>query len=84
MLDNEREDVEIEIEELAVQLSDMLNVALFFAGVKKENLKKAVDAYLDAIDEVFDEDDDSEMGQDEIITVINYLKRNSPKLFNAL
>ena len=83
MKDDEREYVEIEIEELATQLSDMLNVALFFAGVKKKNLKKAVDAYLDAIDEVFDEDDDSEMGQDEIISVINYLKRNSQELFES-
>ncbi len=83
MLDNEIQDVEIEIEELAMQLSDMLNAALFFAGVKKENLKKAVDAYIDAIDEVFDEDDDAEMGLDEIIAVINHIKRKKPKLFSS-
>ncbi|MFK5881848.1 MAG: hypothetical protein QM482_06505 [Sulfurospirillum sp.] len=83
MLDKDIQDIELEIEELAIQLTDMLNAALFFAGVKKENLKKAVDAYLDAIDEVFDEDDDSEMGLDEIITVINHIKRREPKLFNS-
>ncbi len=82
MQNSNMEEIEIEIEELALQLSDMLNVALFFAGVKKENLKKAVDAYLDTIDEVFDEDDDSEMGQEEIIMVINRMKKNQPKLFN--
>ncbi len=83
MLDKEIEDIEMEIEELAMQLSDMLNAALFFAGVKRENLKKAVDAYLDAIDEVFDEDDDGEMGLDEIITVINHIKKKKPKLFES-
>jgi len=83
MMDKEMEDVEMEIEELAMQLSDMLNAALFFAGVKKENLKKAVDAYIDAIDEVFDEDDESEMGLDEIIAVINHIKRKRPKLFSS-
>jgi hypothetical protein len=82
-MDKEMEDVEMEIEELAMQLSDMLNAALFFAGVKKENLKKAVDAYIDAIDEVFDEDDESEMGLDEIIAVINHIKRKRPKLFSS-
>jgi len=83
MLDNEIQDIEMEIEELAMQLSDMLNAALFFAGVKRENLKKAVDAYLDAIDDVFDEDDDGEMGLDEIITVINHIKKKKPKLFSS-
>ncbi len=81
MLDKNIEEIEIEIEELAMQLSDMLNAALFFAGVKKENLKKAVDIYLDTIDEVFDDDDDSEMGLEEIIIVINHIKRNHPELF---
>ncbi len=77
------QEIEMEIEELAIQLSDMLNAALFFAGVKKENLKKAVDIYLDSIDEIFDDDDDSEMGLDEIIIVINHMKRKNPELFNS-
>ncbi len=77
------QEIEMEIEELAIQLSDMLNAALFFAGVRKENLKKAVDIYLDSIDEIFDDDDDSEMGLDEIIIVINHMKRKNPELFNG-
>ena len=32
---------EFDVEELAMQLADMLHVALYFAGVKKENLEKA-------------------------------------------
>ncbi len=83
MQDIEMQEIEMEIEELAIQLSDMLNAALFFAGVKKENLKKAVDIYLDSIDEIFDDDDDSEMGLDEIIIVINHMKRKNPELFNS-
>ncbi len=81
MLDEEMKDIEIEIEELAIQLTDMLNVALYFAGVKKENLEKAVDTYVNAIDEVFEDDDDGEMGVDEIIAVIKHVKRNNPSLF---
>ncbi len=83
MLEKDIQEIEIEIEELAIQLSDMLNAALFFAGVKKENLKEAVDAYLDAIDEVFGEDDDGEMGLDEIITLINHIRDVKPQLFNS-
>lgn len=79
----ELEKAEIEIEELAMQLADMLGVALYFAGVKKENIPKAVDLYLQGLDEVFDdEDEDSEMGFEEIIQVIEHLQKSHPKLFH--
>ncbi|WP_331775889.1 hypothetical protein [Sulfurospirillum sp. 1612] len=81
MQDNEIQNIESEIEELAIQLTDMLNVALYFAGVKKEKLEEAVDAYVNAIDIVFKDDEDSEMGRDEIIKIIEYVKKNHPKLF---
>ncbi|MDD3324620.1 MAG: hypothetical protein PHN38_05830 [Sulfurospirillaceae bacterium] len=79
----ELEKAEAEIEELAMQLSDMLGAALYFAGAKKEDLQKAIDAYLQGLDEVLDdeEDDDSEMGLEEIIEVIEHIKRKNPKLF---
>jgi hypothetical protein len=81
-LKRELEQAEAEIEEMAMQLADMLGAALHFAGVKKEDLPKAVDLYLKGIDEVFeDEDEDAEMGFDEIVEVINYLKSKHPKLF---
>ncbi len=71
-----------EIEEMAMQLADMLGAALYFAGVKKEELPKAIDLYLKSIDEVFDDnDEDAEMGFDEIIEVIKYMKTKYSKLF---
>lgn len=83
-LQKELEQAEIEIEEMAMQLADMLGVALHFAGVKKDDLPKAVDLYLNAIDEVFEDDDeDAEMGFDEIVQVIQYLKTKHPKLFES-
>lgn len=83
-LKKELERAEAEIEEMAMQLADMLGAALYFAGVKKEELPKAIDLYLKSIDEVFeDEDEDAEMGFDEIVEVIKYLKTKYPKLFVA-
>ena len=74
---------EIEIEEMAMQLADMLGAALYFAGVKKEDLPKAVDLYLKGLDEVFgEEDEDEEMGLEEVIEVIEYLQNKHPKLFH--
>ena len=82
-LKKELERAEIEIEEMAMQLADMLGAALFFAGVKKEDIPKAIDLYLKGLDEVFeDEDEDSEMGFDEVIEVIEYIKNKNPKLFH--
>ena len=83
-LQKDLEIAEIEIEEMAMQLADMLGAALYFAGVKKEDLPKAVDLYLKGLDEVFeDEDEDSEMGFEEVVQVIEYLKSKHPKLFHC-
>ena len=57
-LQKELENAEIEIEEIAMQLADMLGAALYFAGVKKEDLPKVVDLYLQGIDEVFEGEDE--------------------------
>lgn len=83
-LQKELEKAEIEIEEMAMQLADMLGAALYFAGVKKEDLPKAIDLYLNGLDEVFeDEDEDSEMGFEEVVEVIEYIKNKNPKLFHT-
>lgn len=79
-LKTELEKAEIEIEEIAMQLADMLGAALYFAGVKKEKLPDAVDAYLQGIDETLGEDD-GEMGFEEVVKVIEALKKSNPKLF---
>ena len=82
-LKKELEQAEIEIEEMAMQLADMLGAALFFAGAKKEDIPQAIDLYLKGLDEVFeDEDEDSEMGFEEVIEVIEYIRNKNPKLFH--
>ncbi len=81
-LQKELENAEIELEEIAMQLADMLGAALYFAGVKKEDLPKVVDLYLQGIDEVFEgEDEDEEMGFEEVVKVIEHLRVKHPKFF---
>jgi hypothetical protein len=69
-----------EVEDLTVHLADMLEATLHFAGVKEENLEDAVKIYIEALDEVFD-DEDGEMGYQEIVKTINYMKEKKPILF---
>ena len=58
----------------------MLEATLHFAGVKEESLDEAVKAYIDVLDEVF-EDDDGEMGYREIVKTIEFMKVKKPLLF---
>ncbi len=74
-------DSQLEAQELAMQLADMLGAALYFAGVKKDKMQEAVDAYLNAIDEVFAKDPEGEMGFEEIIKVIKHLQKTKKHLF---
>lgn len=73
-------ELEQEIEDLTIHLADMLEATLIFAGVKEDRVEEAVKAYIDSLDDVF-EDDDGEMGYKEIVLVINELKKIKPKLF---
>jgi biopolymer transport protein ExbD len=73
-------ELENEIEDLTIHLADMLEATLHFAGVSDDNLEKAVKAYIDGLDEVFD-DDDGEMGYKEIVEAIEHLKKSKPELF---
>ena len=72
---------EVEIEELSIQLADMLGAALYFAGVKKDMIRDAVEAYLDGIDEYFENDEDGEMGFEEVVQVIEHIRKTKPTLF---
>ena len=74
-------EAEREIEELSTQLVDMLEVAFYFAGLKKENFKNAIEIYLNGIDEYYANNEDGEMGVDEIIEVIKHIKKTKPELF---
>jgi hypothetical protein len=75
------ENLDLDVEELALQLTDMLSVALFFAGVQEEKIQEATDAYIDNIDEVLGDDEEAEMGPQEIIKIINHLKKTRSDLF---
>jgi len=71
-----------EVEDLTIHLADMLEATLHYAGVSDENLELGVKSYIEALDEVF-EDEDGDMGYQEIIRVIEYLKKKKPLLFEA-
>ncbi len=76
------EEAEFEIDEIAMQLADMLGAALHFAGVQEEKIPDAVDAYLQGLDDLFDDDEETaEMGFEEVVQVINSLKTTHKHLF---
>jgi len=77
---NEMQELREELEDLTIHLADMLESCLHFAGVKDENLEDAVKIYIDSLDEVF-EDDDGDMGYQEIVKTIQYMKEKKPVLF---
>jgi Ca2+-binding EF-hand superfamily protein len=80
-MSNEIKELKEEIEDLTIHLADMLEAVLYYAGVKEENLEKAVKAYIEALDEVFDEEEDGDMGYREMVEVIEYMKKKNPELF---
>lgn len=71
----------MEAEELAYQLADMIGVTLYYAGVKRGNLKDAVMEYLNAMDILFKDEEHVEYGFEEIVKIVEYLKENKKQLF---
>ncbi|MBS9778952.1 MAG: hypothetical protein KGV58_01430 [Campylobacteraceae bacterium] len=71
-----------ELEELSLHVLDTLEAAFHFAGAKKEKMQEILDAYTKAIDELYGNDDEGEMGAKEIIELINHLKKTHKELFN--
>lgn len=68
------------LQELAEQLVDSLGAALYFAGVKKDKIQEALEAYEALLDdESFDEN--ALYGIDEIIETINLLRQKRAELF---
>jgi hypothetical protein len=80
-MSNEIKELKEEIEDLTIHLADMLEAVLYYAGVKEKNLEKAVKVYIEALDEVFDEEEDGDMGYREMVEVIEYMKKKNPELF---
>lgn len=73
---------EFEFEDFAVQLTDMLEVALYYAGAKKDKLEDAAEAYIEVLDELYEDNEEMEIGVNEIIKAINHLKKTKKELFN--
>ena len=63
-------------EELSIQLSDMLCVALKLSGVVESKMQEALDAYIEGLDE-----ESVEYGVKEILANIENLKKTKPELF---
>ena len=53
---------------------------LLYAGVKRERLERAVEAYIEVIDKVLE--NSNSQGVDEILEVVEYLKKHNSELFN--
>lgn len=68
-----------EYEELALEILDMLGVALHFAGAKKQSIEKLIDIY---IQEVEQNDDDAAYDQEAIISLIHQIKKKNPQFFD--
>jgi len=75
-------ELEDENQELSLHLADMLEVALIYAGAKKDKIEKIAKLYVDSIDEALKDDDSEEMDREDIITVIEYVRSKNPELFN--
>lgn len=72
-------DKNLEIQELALEIIDMLGVALYFAGAKENKIKELIDLYLQEFDEI---DEDLPYNQEQMIKLICSLKEKYPKLFH--
>lgn len=70
---------EITPEEMSYELDLMMQGMLHYAGVKKDRLLDACDLYIENIDDVL-ENSKSE-GVDEVIEVVEYMKKNYKELF---
>ncbi|MBF7043530.1 hypothetical protein IY972_01960 [Campylobacter volucris] len=68
-----------EIENLQYELSIVLEAMLLYAGVKKEKLDKAIECYIDCIDDVCAKSQSE--GVDEILEVVEHLKQHHSELF---
>ena len=76
---NSNKNSEFDFEEMAYEVSVLLEGMLYFAGVKRANLEKAAEIYIENIDEILENSDFD--GVDEPIAVVEYLKKNHKELF---
>lgn len=70
---------DVTLEEMSYELELATLGMLYYAGVKKELINEAFDRYIDVIDDVLENSDTN--GVDEVIAVVEYMKKNYPELF---
>ena len=70
-----------DLQDLQYELSVVLEAMLLYAGVERQRLEEAVEAYIECIDEVLENSDKE--GVDEILAVVEYLKTHNKELFKA-
>lgn len=68
-----------ELEDLRYELSIVLEAMLLYAGVKREKLESAIEAYIDNIDSVLE--NSNKEGVDEVLEVVEFLKNQHPEFF---
>lgn len=73
---------EVSLEELSYELDVMLEAMLLNAGVKRNKLEEACELYVENIDDVLASLDESVDGVDEILAVVEYLRKNHAELFD--
>lgn len=74
--------LELSLEEMALEVVDMLSVALYFAGAKKEHLEELVELYAAQMDKYYAKlPEDALYGQNEMIGIIKSLRQEYPTLF---
>lgn len=77
---NNKNNKDLEIQELAIEVMDMLCVALHFAGAKNESLQTLLDHYLDELDKI---DENTPYNQEQMIALIKLLQSKYPQYFKA-
>ncbi len=79
---SEFKELQEDFEDLALHFATMLEVALLYAGAKKDKIEKISKLYIDSIDEALKDEDSEEMDREDVITVIEYMKGKYPQYFN--
>lgn len=80
---NDELTLEMSLEEMALEVIDMLGVALIFAGAKKEHIQKLIECYSSQMDKFYESlPEDAPYGRDEIVEIIKSLKNDYPHFFN--
>lgn len=70
-----------DLQDLQYELSVVLEAMLLYAGVERERLEEAVEAYIECIDKVLENSEKE--GVDEILAVVEYLKTHNKELFKV-